>query len=346
MGPLLCKGGTITVADASPLNINSSAINIGDTNADAATIAADLTVTGDVQGGAPLIFQGATDNANTTTLALVDPTTVNVIALPNQSGTIILDGDIDLQSAYDGGNSIVTTALRPLDISGAGEINLGATSNDINIATATSGTVDITGADQVDITAGAGGINLDGTTNLNGNTINIGDANSDAIDLTGNTNINGGSLNITSNTTLEDATTLDVNSNTINLGDDNTDDITLTGNTNITGGSVNIDVNTTIEDATALTINSNTINIGDDNDDAVDITGVTNINGGTLTIASQVAITGEVQNQNALIFEGNSQDASETTLAIEDPTADRLIFLPNLDGNYRSRRGHRPAKRL
>ena len=116
------------------------------------------------------------------------------------------------------------------DISGAGEINLGATSNDINIATATSGTVDITGADQVDITAGAGGINLDGTTNLNGNTINIGDANSDAIDLTGNTNINGGSLNITSNTTLEDATTLDVNSNTINLGDDNTDDITLTGN--------------------------------------------------------------------------------------------------------------------
>ena len=35
---------------------------------------------------------------------------------------------------------------------------------------------------------------------------------------------------------------------------------------------------------------------------------------------------------NALIFEGTSQDDYETTFTVLDPTADRVIYLPNSDG--------------
>ncbi len=49
---------------------------------------------------------------------------------------------------------------------------------------------------------------------------------------------------------------------------------------------------------------------------------------GTTTTVNQT----EVNVQNAFVFEGASADAHETTLSIEDPTADRTITLPNATG--------------
>lgn len=45
-----------------------------------------------------------------------------------------------------------------------------------------------------------------------------------------------------------------------------------------------------------------------------------------------VTINGTIVGASAMIFEGGTVDASETTLAVEDPTADRTITLPNITG--------------
>jgi len=59
-----------------------SVTNIG------ATTTRDITL-----DGADLIFEGNVANAFETTLTVAEPTTDNTITLPNQSGTIAMDGD-------------------------------------------------------------------------------------------------------------------------------------------------------------------------------------------------------------------------------------------------------------
>jgi hypothetical protein len=49
-----------------------------------------LTVTSQILGGSPLVFQGATDNGFTTTLAVTDPTANRTITLPDATGTVLL----------------------------------------------------------------------------------------------------------------------------------------------------------------------------------------------------------------------------------------------------------------
>ena len=57
------------------------------------------------------------------------------------------------------------------------------------------------------------------------------------------------------------------------------------------------------------------------------ITGNLTVQGTTNSVNST-----QVNVQNAFVFEGASADAHETTLSIEDPTADRTITLPNATG--------------
>jgi len=62
--------------------------------------------------------------------------------------------------------------------------------------------------------------------------------------------------------------------------------------------------------------------------------------GGDITIGGNLIVQGstttvnqtEINVQNAFVFEGATADAFETTLSIEDPTADRIITLPDDDG--------------
>jgi hypothetical protein len=74
-------------------SLNANTV-IGDANTDR------LTVTSQLLGASPLVFQGATDNGFTTTLAITDPTANNVITLPDASGTVLL-------GASGSGNAIV-----------------------------------------------------------------------------------------------------------------------------------------------------------------------------------------------------------------------------------------------
>ena len=53
--------------------------------------------------GADLIFEGAVENAYETTLTVAEPTADRTITLPNQSGTVAMDGDALAYSIVFGG---------------------------------------------------------------------------------------------------------------------------------------------------------------------------------------------------------------------------------------------------
>ena len=57
-----------------------------------------------------------------------------------------------------------------------------------------------------------------------------------------------------------------------------------------------------------------------------------NITGTVITTGNLSNITSLGVQTTGITFEGSSDDAYETTLAITDPTADRTITLPNVDG--------------
>ena len=87
--------GTATLAT---VDINAGAIDgttIGANSAAAGTFAAitgsSLAITED----GTIVFEGATDDGNETTLTVVDPTTARTITLPNETGTVITTGSSD-----------------------------------------------------------------------------------------------------------------------------------------------------------------------------------------------------------------------------------------------------------
>jgi hypothetical protein len=75
--------GTTTLSGNLLSNGNTT---IGDATTDR------LTITSQIAGGTPLVFQGATDNAFTTSLVITDPTANRTITVPDASGTVILSG--------------------------------------------------------------------------------------------------------------------------------------------------------------------------------------------------------------------------------------------------------------
>jgi hypothetical protein len=62
------------------------------------------TTTNDIiLNGADLVFEGNIENAFETTLTVAEPTVDRVITLPNQSGTVAMDGDALAYSIVFGG---------------------------------------------------------------------------------------------------------------------------------------------------------------------------------------------------------------------------------------------------
>ena len=66
-----------------------------------------------LSGASPLVFEGATDDANETTLAFVDPTTDRTITFPNATGTIVLEatGSTLTNKSIDLGNNTISGSL-------------------------------------------------------------------------------------------------------------------------------------------------------------------------------------------------------------------------------------------
>src|SRR5680860_1297826 len=75
-------GGTLTTTSTASFNGN---VALGNAATD------DLTISAEVLGATPLVFQGAVDNAYTTSFVISDPTTINkTITFPDESGTVCL----------------------------------------------------------------------------------------------------------------------------------------------------------------------------------------------------------------------------------------------------------------
>ncbi|MBD3359388.1 MAG: hypothetical protein GF365_01625 [Candidatus Buchananbacteria bacterium] len=77
--------GALTVSGDLTANANTT---IGSDATDS------LTFNAEVLGSNALIFEGATNDGNTTTLAITDPTGANTITLPDATGTVLLNNDI------------------------------------------------------------------------------------------------------------------------------------------------------------------------------------------------------------------------------------------------------------
>ena len=70
------------------------------------------TMSGDLNFGqnANIVFEGATDNANETTLTVVDPTADRTITLPNVTGTVVTTGDTGTVATGMIADSAITSA--------------------------------------------------------------------------------------------------------------------------------------------------------------------------------------------------------------------------------------------
>ena len=76
----------------------AGSVTLQDVTTNGAVTTNDMTL-----NGANLIFEGFLENAFETTLTAAEPTKDNTITLPNQSGTVAMDGDALAYSIVFGG---------------------------------------------------------------------------------------------------------------------------------------------------------------------------------------------------------------------------------------------------
>ena len=75
----------------------------GSVTLQAVTTSGAVTTNDIVLNGSRLVFEGALENAFETTLTVAEPTADRTITLPNQSGTVAMDGDALAYSIVFGG---------------------------------------------------------------------------------------------------------------------------------------------------------------------------------------------------------------------------------------------------
>ena len=313
-------------------------------------VAGNLVVGGNASIGGNLTVTGTT-TFNGGTLTLGDANTDNIIFGGEVDSNIIPDDDDthDLGSSSKKWKDIYIDGIAYLDAinfngtaitSTAAELNIldgvTSTASELNIldgVTSTSAELNILDG----VTASAADINLiDGITN--GTVIA-----SKAIITDSNKDITGG-RNITISGEL-DAASLDISGDADIDGTLEADAITVGGtalNTVIAG--VTTANSTLAATVTVADSNANTnfpVVFHDESNGLLDDTGALRYNPSTgellvpkLTVAGTTTTVDTITMQaaNAIIFEGATADAHETTLTITDPTADRTIKLPNQSG--------------
>ena len=250
------------------------------------------------------ILDGVTSSA--TELNYVDITTLGTseaskaVTVDSNGDLIIPDSDkfkfgagSDMQLYHDGSNPFITNAT--------GTLKLATETSGIAVTIGHT-TSEVTIADNLTVT---GTTTLDATSFGDANITNVGDIALDSISSDG-TDIN---VAITDNSAT---------SFTIKQGSD-AYLIVDTGNS-----SESISIGTGIS-GTAITIGHGTseVTIGDN----LTVSGNLTVTG-TQTVVDTITMNAT----NAIVFEGATADANETTLTITDPDADRTIKLPNQSG--------------
>ena len=106
----------VTVTGVTTLNGN---LVLGDAAADTLTIGATL------QGGSPLVFEGASADGHETTFAITDPTGDRTITFPDATGTVVLSGgNLTIADAGNIGSASDTNAI---GITAGGVVSITAT---------------------------------------------------------------------------------------------------------------------------------------------------------------------------------------------------------------------------
>ena len=140
------------------------------------------TLTSPVVDGSGVLFEGATPDANRTTLTVVDPTATRTITLPNASGTVALTSDL---------SSFLTSAVT----------SIAGTTNEIEVS-ASTGSVTVGLPDNVSITGTltvGGDLTVNGTVaTINSTTITVDDKNIELGSVTSptDTTANGGGITL------------------------------------------------------------------------------------------------------------------------------------------------------
>ena len=290
-----------------------------------------------------------TGSSTITTTGLISGGSLDIDDVLINGTTIGHTDDTDLITLADG---LVTVAgeisVTTLDIGGT---NVTATGAELNILDGvTSTTAELNILDGVTSTAAELNI-LDGATVVVGeiNALDLGSTAvgtaiaSKAMILDSNKDYTG-VRNFTLSGEL-DAGSLDVSGNADIDGTLEADAITVNGtalNTVIAGVTV---ANATLAATTTVTNSTANTNFPvvfhDESDALLDDTGALRYNPSTGTLlVPNLSVAGTtttvdtvtMQAANAIIFEGATADANETTLSIVDPTDDRTINLPNQSG--------------
>ena len=329
LGANLDVGGNLTVTGTT--TFNGGTLTLGDAATD--NIAINATITSN------LIFEGSTSDAHETTLAPGNPGSDITLTLPS-SATDTLVGRATTDTLT---NKTLTTPV-------IAEIDSGST---ITLDATTDIILDADGGDVF--------IKDDGTS--------IGKLNTDAANfeihsLQNNANVlirgNDGGATITAVTfDMSEAGAAIFNDKITAVGTSVFTNLDISGDVDIDGTleadavTVNgtalssVIAGTTVTLASTVTVTDSTANTNfpivfhNESNGLLDDTGALRYNPSTgellvpkLTVAGTTTTVDTVtmNAQNAIIFEGATADAHETTLTIIDPTGDRTINLPNVSG--------------
>ena len=297
--------GTAISSTAAELNIVD-----GDTSATSTTVAdADRVVMND---NGTMVQVAVTDLA-----AYFDD---EITAMPNLVSTGALNSG-SITSGFgsiDNGSSAITTtgtitggAVTVDDVAINGKVitMTGSASDTVTITAGTNGTLDIVTTDDASNAANIQ-ITADGTAELAGTTVTLD---------------SGGGI------------TLDADNGTITFADGGSSlgTITSSGYSGAAASATTV----TVSDSTANT--NFPVVFNDESNALLDDTGALRYNPSTGTLlAPNLVVAGTtttvntvtMEAENAIVFEGATADAHETTLTIIDPTGDRTINLPNQSG--------------
>ena len=326
----------VTTAATTVGALNSGSITSGFGTID--TGSSTITTTGLITGGSLDIDDVV---INGSTIGHTDDTDLITVA----SGIATIAGELSVTTLDIGGTNVTSTAaeLNILDgvTSTAAELNIldGVTSTaaELNIldgVTSTAAELNILDG----VTATATELNYSDTGSSVGTVVASKvvtvDANKDVasfrnITLTGE--LDAGSLDISGDADIDG--TLEADAITVNGTALNT---VIAG---VTVANATLAATTTVADSTANT--NFPVVFHDESNGLLDDTGALRYNPSTgellvpkLTVAGTTTTVDTVtmNAENAIIFEGATADAHETTLTIVDPTADRTINLPNQSG--------------
>ena len=268
-----------------------------------------------LSGASPLVFEGATADAYETTLTFTDPTADRVITMPNATDTLVGKATTDTftNKSIDLGTNTLTGSLAEWNTALQSESFASLTGSEtltnktLTSPTITGGTFSGTFTGTQDLTgvvlSGASPLVFEGATDdAYETTLTFTDPTADRVITVPNA----------TDTLVGKATTDTLTNKSIDLGTN-----TLTGSLaewNTALQSESFASLTGSETLTNKTLTSPTIT------------------GGTFsgTFTGTQDLTGVVlSGASPLVFEGATDDGYETTLAFTDPTADRVITVPN-----------------